>query len=212
MPLTVSVEVLPRDREVLASWVRSPGVGLGECLEAAADVDRLLAAAVAELTTGLDLRDVNVGYLGSTLVAGTGGAPASVVPADAAALVCTGTIAGAGPGGASIPLLGLRHRGPLADLRGAGPPAKRGRGAAACTIWSGGSATRCTRDCSARTCSAPGNGWSRPARKNGAACAGTCTTALTPRWLNSLTQAARTPAHAQDSARPHTRARTRGSR
>ena len=34
--------------------------GLGERLEAAADVDRLLDAAVAELTTGLDLRDVSV--------------------------------------------------------------------------------------------------------------------------------------------------------
>jgi signal transduction histidine kinase len=34
--------------------------GLGERLEAAADVDRLLDAAVTELTTGLDLRDVSV--------------------------------------------------------------------------------------------------------------------------------------------------------
>ena len=34
--------------------------GLGERLEAAADVDRLLDAVLAELTTGLDLRDVGV--------------------------------------------------------------------------------------------------------------------------------------------------------
>src|SRR5207247_9372665 len=29
MPLTVSVEVPPRDREVLASWVRSPSIRAG---------------------------------------------------------------------------------------------------------------------------------------------------------------------------------------
>jgi len=29
MPLTVNVEVPPRDREVLASWVRSPSVRAG---------------------------------------------------------------------------------------------------------------------------------------------------------------------------------------
>src|SRR6266516_5636186 len=43
---------------------------LGERLEAAADVDRLLDAAVAELTTGLDLRDVSVRGLDGTAVAG----------------------------------------------------------------------------------------------------------------------------------------------
>ncbi len=51
--------------EVLAS--------LGERLEAAADVDRLLDAVVAELTTGLDLHDVSVrGLDGTTVAAGTG--------------------------------------------------------------------------------------------------------------------------------------------
>ena len=29
MPLTVNVEVPPRDREVLASWVRSPSIRAG---------------------------------------------------------------------------------------------------------------------------------------------------------------------------------------
>ena len=48
--------------EVLAS--------LGERLEAAADVDRLLEAAVTELTTGLDLREVSVCALDGTAVAG----------------------------------------------------------------------------------------------------------------------------------------------
>jgi signal transduction histidine kinase len=44
--------------------------GLGERLEAAADVDRLLDAAVTELTTGLDLRDVSVRDLDGVAVAG----------------------------------------------------------------------------------------------------------------------------------------------
>jgi hypothetical protein len=44
--------------------------GLSERLEAAADVDRLLDAAVTELTTGLDLRDVSVRGLDGTSVAG----------------------------------------------------------------------------------------------------------------------------------------------
>jgi len=44
--------------------------GLGERLEAAADVDRLLDAAVTELTTGLDLRDVSVCGLDGTSIAG----------------------------------------------------------------------------------------------------------------------------------------------
>src|SRR6266566_4616748 len=43
---------------------------LGERLEAAADIDRLLDAAVTELTTGLDLRDVSVRSLDGTSVAG----------------------------------------------------------------------------------------------------------------------------------------------
>jgi signal transduction histidine kinase len=57
--------------EVLAS--------LGERLEAAADVDRLVDAAVTELTTGLDLRDVSVRGLDGTAVAGaTTGAGATI--------------------------------------------------------------------------------------------------------------------------------------
>jgi signal transduction histidine kinase len=48
--------------EILAS--------LGERLEAAADVDRLVEAAVAELTTGLDLREVSVRGLDGTAIAG----------------------------------------------------------------------------------------------------------------------------------------------
>ena len=59
--------------------------GLGERLEAAADIDRLLAAVVTELTAGLDLRDVSVSGPDGTLVAGA--AP------------------GAGPGTARVPLL-----------------------------------------------------------------------------------------------------------
>ncbi len=75
--------------------------GLGQDLEAAADIDRLLDAAVAELTTGLDLREVSVRDLGGTAVTGTGAAAA---PGSAAAVVL-GTIAAAGPGTVSIPLL-----------------------------------------------------------------------------------------------------------
>jgi signal transduction histidine kinase len=44
--------------------------GLGERLEAAADIDRLLDAAVTELTTGLDLRDVSVRGLDGTSITG----------------------------------------------------------------------------------------------------------------------------------------------
>src|SRR5689334_9739540 len=54
--------------------------GLGERLEAAADVDRLLDAVLAELTTGLDLRDVGVLAPDGTVVAG-----ATVPDAPAAA-------------------------------------------------------------------------------------------------------------------------------
>ena len=81
--------------------------GLGERLEAAADIDRLLDAAVAELTTGLDLRNVSVRDLDGTVVTGTGdasGTAPAAVPGSAAAVV-PGAIAGAGPGTASIPLL-----------------------------------------------------------------------------------------------------------
>ncbi|MBV9208461.1 MAG: sensor histidine kinase [Actinobacteria bacterium] len=78
--------------------------GLGERLEAAADIDRLLDAVVAELATGLDLRQVSVCDLGGTIVTGAGGADPGVAP-GAAASVVPGVIAGAGPGTASIPLL-----------------------------------------------------------------------------------------------------------
>ena len=69
--------------------------GLGQDLEAAADIDRLLDAAVAELTTGLDLRDVSVRDLDGTVVTGTKGLAGSVPGTDAAVA----------PGRASIPLL-----------------------------------------------------------------------------------------------------------
>ena len=52
--------------------------GLGQDLEAAADIDRLLDAVVAELTTGLDLRDVSVRDLDGTVVTGTEGLAGSV--------------------------------------------------------------------------------------------------------------------------------------
>jgi signal transduction histidine kinase len=59
--------------------------GLGERLEAAADVDRLMDAVVTELTTGLDLADVSVcGLDGATVAVGT--------PADAEAAAGTGAV------------------------------------------------------------------------------------------------------------------------
>jgi len=67
--------------------------GLGERLEAAADVDRLLDAVIAELTTGLDLRDVGVRGLDGTEAAGaardgpsapdTGTGTGTVIPVQA---------------------------------------------------------------------------------------------------------------------------------
>jgi signal transduction histidine kinase len=77
--------------------------GLGERLEAAADIDRLLDAAVTELTTGLDLHDVSVRDLDGTVITGTGTAAPGAVPGAAA--VPAGTVAGTAPGTASIPLL-----------------------------------------------------------------------------------------------------------
>ncbi len=103
--------------------------GLGERLEAAADIDRLLDAAVAELTTGLDLHDVSVRDLDGTVVTGTGGAIAGTAPAvvpGCAVAVAPGTIADTGPGAASIPLLAygttvgsLTHRVPARPLSAA---------------------------------------------------------------------------------------------
>ena len=57
--------------------------GLGERLEAAADVDRLLDAVLTELTTGLDLRDVGVLGPDGAVVAGATApdAPAAAGPA-----------------------------------------------------------------------------------------------------------------------------------
>jgi signal transduction histidine kinase len=64
--------------------------GLGERLEAAADIDRLLSAALTELTTGLDLRNVTVSGPGGDLVASAtpaaGPAPAGPAPAGPAAV------------------------------------------------------------------------------------------------------------------------------
>jgi signal transduction histidine kinase len=63
--------------EVLAS--------LGERLEAAADVDRLVEAAVAELTTGLDLREVSVRGVDGIAIAGaaTGASNLTTMPLQA---------------------------------------------------------------------------------------------------------------------------------
>jgi len=74
--------------------------GLGERLEAAADIDRLLDAVVAELTTGLDLGDVSVLDPGGTVVTGTGAAARG-----SAAVAVSGGTAAAGPDTVSIPLL-----------------------------------------------------------------------------------------------------------
>ena len=71
--------------------------GLGERLEAAADIDRLLDAAVTELTTGLDLRDVSVRDLRGTVIAGTASTASDVAAAN--------PDMAAGPEAASIPLL-----------------------------------------------------------------------------------------------------------
>jgi signal transduction histidine kinase len=68
--------------------------GLGENLEAAADIDRLIAAAVAELDTGLDLRDVSVRDMAGTVVTGT------VVTGPGA-----GADIGTGAGTANVPVL-----------------------------------------------------------------------------------------------------------
>jgi signal transduction histidine kinase len=92
--------------------------GLGERLEAAADIDRLLDAAVTELTTGLDLRDASVRDLDGTVIAGTG-TPAP----DAGA----GSHGAPGPEAAGIPLLAygtavgsLTYRAPDRPLSTAG--------------------------------------------------------------------------------------------
>jgi signal transduction histidine kinase len=69
--------------EVLAS--------LGERLEAAADVDRLLDAAVTELTTGLDLREVSVRDLDGQAIAGAATAPS---PSTSMALQAYGMTVG----------------------------------------------------------------------------------------------------------------------
>ena len=95
--------------------------GLGEHLEAAADIDRLLDAVVGELSTGLDLRSVSVRGLDGTVVTGIGDA----VPGTA-----TDTVPGL-PGHRQHSAAGLWHPGRLPDLPGAGSPAERGRGAAA---------------------------------------------------------------------------------
>jgi signal transduction histidine kinase len=63
--------------------------GLGERLEAAADIDRLLDAAVTELTTGLGLRDVSVRGLDGAAVTG-----AATAAGTAIALQAYGTTVG----------------------------------------------------------------------------------------------------------------------
>jgi signal transduction histidine kinase len=76
--------------------------GLGERLEAAADVDRLLDAVIAELTTGLDLRDVGVRGLDGTVAVGAtvpdGPAPDGPAPDGTAPDGPASSDAGAGNG------------------------------------------------------------------------------------------------------------------
>lgn len=57
--------------------------GLGEQLEAAGDVDRLLDATVAELTTGLELQDVSVRGVDGVRIAGADRSRAVAVPLSA---------------------------------------------------------------------------------------------------------------------------------
>ena len=57
--------------------------GLGEQLEAAADIDRLLDAAVTELTTGLGLRDVSVRGLDGAAVTGAATAAGTTIALQA---------------------------------------------------------------------------------------------------------------------------------
>jgi signal transduction histidine kinase len=73
---------------------------LGERLEAAADIDRLLTAVATELTTGLDLRDVSVTGPDGTSVAAAAAAASSATSVGAA-----GALTAAGPASTSIPLL-----------------------------------------------------------------------------------------------------------
>jgi signal transduction histidine kinase len=97
--------------------------GLGERLEAAADIDRLLDAAVTELTTGLGLRDLSVRDLDETVVSGI---EVTVTPAAGCARAADvpGTIVAADLGTARIPLLAygiavgsLTYRAPDRALR-----------------------------------------------------------------------------------------------
>jgi signal transduction histidine kinase len=62
---------------------------LGQRLEAAADIDRLLDAAVTELTVGLGLTEVGVRSLDGTTIAGTAGVNGITIP-----LVAYGTAVG----------------------------------------------------------------------------------------------------------------------
>ena len=68
--------------------------GLGERLEAAADVDRLMDAVVTELTTGLDLADVSVRGLDGVTVAGRTMADASAGTGTILSLQAFGTPVG----------------------------------------------------------------------------------------------------------------------
>jgi signal transduction histidine kinase len=82
--------------------------GLGENLEAAADIDRLLAAVVAELGTGLDLRDVSVRDLDGTVVTGAASGQDDAVSEEGSTPggeSDSGGAPGAGDGGAGLPVL-----------------------------------------------------------------------------------------------------------
>ena len=81
--------------------------GLGERLEAAADIDRLLDAVIAELTTGLDLRDVGVRGLDGT---GSGQAPPRTAPSSPDAGAGTGTVIPVQAFGVTVGYLSYRTR------------------------------------------------------------------------------------------------------
>jgi signal transduction histidine kinase len=73
------------NRLVYGRWHQPYDVlaALGEQLEAAADVDRLLHAAVSELTSGLDLQDVGIRALDGTTIVGVTSTAATTLPLHA---------------------------------------------------------------------------------------------------------------------------------
>jgi hypothetical protein len=156
--------------------------GLGERLEAAADIDRLLDAVTAELTTGLDLRDVGVRGLDSdvgvrgldstvAVSAPVPDGPAPDGPASSDGGTGNGTVIPLQAFGVTVGYLTYR-----ADRHLSASEERLVRDLAR---QLGG---RCTRGCCAKTCKGPGNASSWPARKNAAGSAATCTTASAQPW------------------------------